>query len=868
VQISAAFGFDRVAAIAEYLARLGISHLYASPYLLATEGSSHGYDITDYRQVSMDRGGDAARRRMNRALADHGLGQVLDIVPNHMATDPARNMLWADVLRNGRNSRYSHFYDINWEPAEQKLHGKVLVPILGEPYGDTLEAGKLAVRREGAVVTLHYEDHRLPVAPESLAGPLGAAAAGAGSDSLAFYAHALSECAIRPGAEGERDARVLEEQIARLLEDEPALAAAYDDVLGEINQSPDRLDELLGRQHYRLAYWRTADHEINYRRFFSIDTLAGVRVEDSAVFDHTHELVLRWLEGGEIDGLRVDHIDGLRAPEAYLRRLRHRAGEAWIVVEKILEGAETLPTSWPVAGTTGYDFLNHAGGLFVDPAGEKPLTELYAGLIGDATGYGEIVRQSRARIVDGNLRSEVDGLTALLVEASQRHRRYRDLGRSELRAALSELIISLPVYRTYVGEDADGQRQEDVRYIDEALSVAGQQRPDLDARLWDYLRRMLLVWRGEPEIEFVARFQQLTGAAMAKGVEDTAYYRYNRLVSLNEVGGDPGHFGVAPEAFHRFCTHLQQHWPETMLTTSTHDTKRGEDVRLRISALSEIPRWWRGAVERWSRRSEVHRRDGMPDRNDEYLLYQTLAGTWPIEEDRLQQYMLKAAHEAKRHTSWKIPNADYEGALAAFVHGVVNDADLIADLEALLAPLIRPARISSLAQTLIKYTAPGVPDLYQGTELWDMSLVDPDNRRPVDYDLRRDLLAELDGLSPEAVLARMNEGLPKLLVIRRALEVRRAHPELYAARATYQPLAATGERAHHVVAFARSGGAITVVPRLLVGLAGDWGDTTLELPAGRWVNAFTADECEGRQRLTDLLRRFPVALLVRQEDDT
>jgi (1->4)-alpha-D-glucan 1-alpha-D-glucosylmutase len=862
VQISAAFGFDRVVAIVDYLAQLGISHLYASPYLLAGKGSDHGYDVVDHRKVSEERGGDAARRRMNDALKEHGLGQVLDIVPNHMGTDPARNGLWADVLKNGRGSRYGHFFDIDWEPPEPKLRNRVLVPILDGAYGDVLEAGKFSLRREEGTVTLHYETHRLPLAPESLAGPLGQVATRAGSDVLAFYARSLGELG-RSGDERERDARVLEAQVARLLDEEPTLAAMFDRMLDEISRDPDRLDELLDRQHYRLAHWRTADQEINYRRFFSIDTLVGLRVEDRAVFDHTHDLVLRWVEQGEVDGLRIDHIDGLRYPEAYLQRLDRKAEGAWLLVEKILASDEALPASWPVAGTTGYDFLNQVGGLFVDPAGEGAMTECYTAFIGESVSYEEVVRQSKRAIIGSNLRSEIDILIALLVEASQRHRRFRDLTRYLLREALCEFIVSLPVYRTYIG-DAGGQRPEDAVYIDRALADAAKRRPDLSASLWEFLRNILLLWRGEQESEFTACLQQLTGAVMAKGVEDTAFYRYNRLISLNEVGGDPSRFGVTPEAFHRYCIDLQQHRPETMLTTATHDTKRGEDTRLRISVLSEIPRWWREALKRWSQGNERYRRDGVPDRNMEYLFYQTLVGAWPIEEERLQQYMLKAAHEAKIYTSWKTPDAAYEEALAGFVHDVLQDEGFIADFKAFLAPLIRPARISSLAQTLIKYTAPGVPDLYQGTELWDHSLVDPDNRRPVDYDLRRRMLADLDGFSPEDVLARMDEGLPKLWVIRRALEVRRRYPDLFGVDSSYRPLAATGQKADHVVAFCRGDGAITVVPRLLIGLAVLWEDTVLDLPDGRWANFLTGDEVAGRLRLDDLLRRFPVALLVRR----
>ena len=881
VQLSADFGFDRAAAIADYVAALGVSHLYASPYLLATEGSTHGYDITAHSQVSVDRGGDAARRRMNRALRAQGLAQVLDIVPNHMAADPQRNVLWADVLKNGRVSRSGSFFDIDWEPPEPKLWHKVLVPVLGGHYGDILEGGGFSLRREGAAVTLHYEDHAFPVAPESLAPLLDEAATRARSGTLAFFARAFDELPSEPDgdrvAARQRDVGVLETQLGRLLEEDADLAAAVDDILAEVERNAEWMDALLQRQHYRLAYWRLADREINYRRFFTIETLVGIRVEERAVFDHTHRLVLRWLRHGDIDALRVDHVDGLRDPLTYLQRLRHGAGDAWIVVEKILEEGEALPEAWPVQGTTGYDFLNEVAGLFVDPNGERPLTALYREFTGEKVPYREIVHRCKVDVIVGSFGGELDQLVARLMAASRRRRRYRDVSRQEARAALIELIAALPVYRTYmrgetgargVAAAVTGANEADTAVIEGALAEARRRRPNLDERLWEFLRQVLLEGDDANETEFTMRFQQLTSAAMAKGVEDTAYYVFHRLVSLNEVGGDPERFGVSPEAFHGFCRRLQERWPETLLTTSTHDTKRGEDVRARINLLSEIPGRWREAVWRWFEMNDPFRRDGMPDRNTEYLLYQTLVGAWPIDEERLQAYALKAAREAKQHTAWTRPNPAYEEALAAWINRVLQNGAFVADLEAFLAPLIEPARMNGLAQTLIKHVAPGVPDLYQGTELWDLSLVDPDNRRPVDYDRRRAMLEELERMSLEDALARSDEGFPKMLVIRRALQVRRLHPECFGAEGAYRELAADGERAAHVVAFARGDGVVAIVPRLVIGLAGRWGDTALELPPGRWANAFTGEEASGAVRLEEVLRRFPVALLTRLDDAT
>jgi (1->4)-alpha-D-glucan 1-alpha-D-glucosylmutase len=872
VQLHAGFGFEAAAAIADYLAVLGISHLYSSPYLQAGRGSMHGYDVVNPHRLNEELGGAEAHGRFCKALGCHGLGQVLDIVPNHMAITGADNPWWWEVLENGQASLYATYFDVDWDPPESRLRNSVLLPILGDQYGRVLEAGELRLEHRDAIFTLHYHDHTFPVSPRTLDTLLGTAAERCRSDELAFTADALGRLPVSTATDWasirrrHRDKEVLRAQLGRLLAERPQATEAVDAVVAEVNANPDDLHALLERQNYRLAFWRAAARNLGYRRFFDINTLVALRMEDEQVFVDTHALVLRWLDEGVLDGIRIDHPDGLRDPKAYCQRLHRAAPQSWIVVEKILELGEWLRTSWPVAGTTGYDFLNRVGGLFVNPAGEQPLTEFYAEFTGESVNYPELVRAKKHQALHELLGSDVNRLTALFVEVCERHRRHRDYTRYELNEALREVIACFSVYRTYVQADADTFDKDDFHYVSEAVERAKSYRPELDPDLFEFLRDLLLLRvRGDLEGELVMRFQQLTGPTMAKGLEDTVFYCFNRLVSLNEVGGDPGHFGVSPAAFHQACLEAQQRWSRAMLATSTHDTKRSEDVRVRIHLLSEIPARWAEAVRRWAGLNERHRRGGWPDRNTEYLLYQTLVGAWPLESERALTYMEKAVREAKVHTSWTLVNADYEEAVRRFVSDVLDDPEFTADLAAFVAPLVEPGRVNALAQTLLKCTAPGVPDFYQGTELWDLSLVDPDNRRPVDYDGRRRLLSVLDGATPEEIWARIDEGLPKLWVIRQALALRHHRPELFGSQGDYQPLLAQGTRAEHVVAFIRGGGAVSIVPRLVLGLQGDWADTVIELPTGRWRDQLTGDEMRGGVvRLTELMARFPVSLLVRE----
>lgn len=818
VQMHAAFDFARAAEIADYLVQLGVSHFYSSPYLQASAGSTHGYDVVDHTRVNRELGGPDAHGAFCRRLAECRLGQVLDIVPNHMGIPGPDNAWWWDVLTHGRQSRYARYFDVDWDAPETRVRGRILLPVLGDHVGRAVDAGELRLARgDGGHWTIRYHDHAFPVAPGSAEDLLTAA-----------------------GGDGDAAAK-------------------------RVSADSDAMLRLLERQPYRLAWWRLAGHELNYRRFFDINQLVGLRVEDEEVFEATHAEVLKWVDAGLVDGLRVDHPDGLRDPKGYFQRLRERAGDAWIVAEKILQGDEPLPGDWPIDGTTGYDFLNCLQGLYVDPAAEPVMTAFYGEFTGEPADYAEVLRAGKVQVLRESFGGELNRLTQLALETCQADPRQRDWPRAWVRGALEAMIVAFPVYRTYIRPREPPGRQDE-QVLARALEEARRLRPALDGRLFEFLGEALrLRTGGHAAEELVARFQQLTSPVTAKGAEDTAFYRYHRLVCLNEVGGDPGRFGTSVDAFHRACLETQRRWPGTMLAGTTHDTKRSEDVRARLALVSEIPGRWREAVSAWSTMNDRHRTAGLPDRNAEYLLYQTLAGAWPIGPDRLVPYMLKAAREAKQHTSWTDPDESYEAALRRFVERVLGDAGFRASVEAFVAPLVEPGRLTSLSQTLIRLTAPGVPDLYQGTELWELSLVDPDNRRPVDYAARRALLAEVADASPENAMARMDAGAPKLYVVHRALRVRRRFPEAFGRRGEYQPLLTRGVKADHAVAFCRGNRVVTVAPRLVMGLGGAWGDTAVELPEGTWRSEWTGESVRGgRAAIGDLLNRFPVALLWRE----
>jgi (1->4)-alpha-D-glucan 1-alpha-D-glucosylmutase len=878
VQLRPGFGFREAAGLLDLLAGLGVSHLYLSPCLQAVPGSAHGYDVVDHSRVSDDLGGEEAFQGLVAAAKARGMGLLLDIVPNHMAIDP-RNRWWWDVLENGRSSIYALYFDVSWDPPEPRLREIVLVPVLADHYGRELDRGALRLERERGRILLRYEDRSFPLSPTSLDGILAAVAERTGSaecDGLARAARELPDLADPTPAERAARHRAKEaflERLARLCEDEE-LIPAIDREVARLNGDADALDALLRRQHYRVAHWRTAARELDYRRFFDVNELVGLRLEDPQVWGAVHERVIPWLREGTIDGVRIDHVDGLRDPQGYLERLREAAGaDAWIVVEKILHPEERLRRSWPVDGTTGYDAIDLVTRLFVDPRGMEALGRAYADHVGERAGFAEIALSAKVEAMRGPLAADVERVVALLVRVCERHRRQRDHTRDDLRRAVRELAAALAVYRTYARAEAGQVEDDDRRWLDGAIGTVRRLRVEIDAELLRFMRSLILLEvRGDVEGEFAMRFQQLTAPVTAKGVEDTAFYRYSRLVALNEVGGDPGSSRGGIDAFHR-AARERRAWPRSLVPGSTHDTKRSEDVRARIALLSEIPGRWSEAVTAWSRHNERHRTDGRPDREMEHLLYQTLVGAHPLSTDRALAYMWKAAREAKRETSWTSPDERYEQALAAFVRGILADDHFTAALGAFVRPLVEPGRVTSLAQTLLRLVLPGVPDLYQGTELWDLSLVDPDNRRPVDFDLRRRLLSELDGLrgkgtsarsAARAILSRMDEGLPKLHVIRTTLGLRHERPEAFTSGA-YEPLRVEGARAEHAVAFTRGTDVAVIVPRLLLTLAGDWRDTTVDLPGGPWCDRLTGiPRPGGAQSVASLLDAFPVALLSRE----
>jgi (1->4)-alpha-D-glucan 1-alpha-D-glucosylmutase len=871
LQLHGGFGFDAAAGIVDYLRDLKISHVYCSPYLQAASGSTHGYDVVDYHQVNTELGGEAGRLRFCQKLKSCGLGQVLDIVPNHMAIGGHHNPWWWDTLENGPVSRYAPYFDIEWNAPEERLRNKILLPLLSDHIGRVLAAGEIALARQGGSFVVRYCDHSFPVAPESMAELLGKVTEQSGCSQLGFLADSLARLSGPQEASWEglltrhRSKEVIRKLLARLLDEHPEVAEQVDAAVRELNQTLGELDALLARQNYRLSRWQTAAREIAYRRFFDINTLIGVRQENERVFADTHQLVFKWLWSGQLDGVRVDHPDGLRDPGQYFDRLHTQASETWIVAEKILQYNERLPERWEIAGTTGYDFLNLTGGLFIDPRGEAPLNELYREFTGERLDFATVVREKKNQVLHEILGSDLNRLTGLLIQICEQNRDYRDYTRHEAHEAIAEVAAAFPVYRSYVQAEAKIVSSSDEEHISAAVDAAKGARPDLDERLFEFLRDVLLLRApGNLESEFVMRFQQTTAAVMAKGIEDTAFYCYLRLVALNEVGGDPARFGTGLDDFHKWCAETQVRRPFTMLATSTHDTKRSEDVRARISILSEIPSEWAGAVKQWSAANARYRTGDLPDRKTEYLLYQTLVGAWPISKERITTYMIKAAREAKERTSWTAPNETFETALQTFLDGVLCDAEFLAGLEQFLAPLIQPARVASLSMTVLKFTAPGIPDIYQGTELWDLSLVDPDNRRPVDFVLRRCLLAELDGLSPEEILERSDEGLPKLWTIRQALRTRACHPASFSASGEYRPLWAAGPKADNLIAFQRNEDVITVAPRLLLSADG-WDSTVIEVPEGRWRNQLTAEAIDGGKiEAAALLARFPVALLTKE----
>jgi (1->4)-alpha-D-glucan 1-alpha-D-glucosylmutase len=874
LQLHAGFKFEDAAKAADYLKALGVSHIYSSPYLQAAPGSTHGYDVVDHQKLNEELGGEEGHRAFCQRLKELGLGQVLDIVPNHMAIGP-QNRYWWDVLENGPSSRYATWFDIDWHSAEVKLQNKVLIPVLGDQYGHILSAGQIKVEHDGEFFQVRYTDNLLPVAPRSLSILLSRAAEYAHNDTLNFISDSFLQLPSPESTDREvavarhRDKTVIYGLLKRLCGEEPEVVPAINRAVDELNSDKDALDELLNHQQYRLAYWRTADQELGYRRFFDVNTLVGLRMERAQVFEATHRRILEWLENGVLDGVRVDHPDGLRDPQQYFERLRARVPDAWIIGEKILESGEFLRESWPIEGTTGYDFMNVCNNLIVRGDGLKELTAIYSDFTREPVDFNAVAHEKKLTVQQEGLGSDINRLTSLFVEICEGNRDRRDYTRAEIRRALREVTSCFSVYRTYVVPERDQVLDEDRTQIDNAVAQAKERRQDLNASLLDFIADVLkLHARGGMESEFLQRFQQFTSAVMAKGVEDTAFYCFNRMIGLNEVGAAPNRNGLTVAEFHDYNAKMQATHPLTMTTLSTHDTKRADDVRARLAVITEVPGRWKTALRRWSRMNAAFRTGTNPDRNTEYFLYQTLIGAWPIAKDRLIAYMEKATHEAKQQTSWTQQNGEFEDALRSFIERILESKEFVSELDNFVGSVLKAGRINSLAQTLVKYTAPGVPDTYQGSELWDLSLVDPDNRRPVDYDLRRRMLSELEsGMDVEEIERRMDSGLPKLWIVHNALCLRREHPEWFGAEAEYTPLVADGSKAEYLVGYLRGSCVATLVPRWTLSLSDRWGATTVELPPGQWKNLLTRETVTGgRLRAQTLLQRFPVALLTREAE--
>lgn len=959
LQLNRGFTFSNARSIITYLADLGVSYCYTSPFLSAGKDSPHGYDICSFTRINPEIGGEAEYNLFAQELSRNRMGHILDFVPNHMGIAGAENIWWQDVLENGRCSPYSEFFDIEWNPAKAELKGKILLPILADQYGVVLEQGDLHLDFQEGAFFIKYFDHHLPINPQSTPIVLSHNLENLQQEVPEDDPHLLEFLSIitalnhLPGGaktppdkieERIREKTVNRDRLQRLSEESSPIRQhiqtnlkIFNGVTGQPN-SFDSLHQLLEKQIYRLSNWRTAAHEINYRRFFDINDLAGIHMENPEVFQQTHSLILKLIVEGKISGLRLDHIDGLFNPAAYFIQLQEavlfqfmtvhkqyshldpeslkkmirqwRQAESenkpvepvrlpiYLVIEKILTGAESLPEHWEVHGTSGYDFMNDLNGLFVDASNEKKFSKIYSRFTGINAPFAEIVYHSKRLIMQTALTSELNVLVRALNIISEDDRRYRDFTLNSLREALREVVACFPIYRTYI--DSEGSNPNDCETLEKSIARAKSLNPAMESTIFDFIKDTVLIDTEETFSDkkdknrrnFIMKLQQFTGPVQAKGLEDTAFYRYNRLISLNEVGGQPQRFGLSVSGFHARNQKRQKTWPHTMTATATHDHKRGEDARARINILSEIPDDWRKIIRRWAllNRSKRSLVDGeyAPDRNDEYLFYQTLVGMWPSATDRsmenvkarLVHYMRKAGKEAKVHTSWINPNNAYDEAVEKFIGKALKPSRSNRFLDSFIVFHERVSRmgaINSLAQVLIKITSPGIPDTYQGCELWDWSLVDPDNRQPVDFDHRKRLLqdlkpllsfpSQLDAGSRRRDLLEMldhwESGKIKMFVTACCLRLRKNHPDLFL-EGDYLPLTVTGERADHVVAFARQHNgkiSITAAPRLVANLMepelqwpvnSPWEGTHIVLPPG----------LSGKETLHDLFTQQPISVTV------
>ena len=895
LQFNRWFTFLQAREIMPYLHALGVTDVYASPYSQASAESLHGYDITDHNKLNAAIGSRADYDSWIEELHAHSMGQVLDFVPNHVGIAESLNAWWMDVLENGPSSRYAPYFDIDWHPLKFDLRDKVLLPILSDQYGRVLERGELQLRFEEGTFYLLYGERRLPIAPGTYRYVLQIAL-----ENLAehkeedFYAELQSiltaleylpkrtETDPKRIAERIREKEVIKRRLERRCAEAPQVQRAIEKALAQINGKPgdprsfDALDELLNAQSYRLAFWRVAAEEINYRRFFDVNDLAAIRVELPKVFDAVHRLALDLVSAGAVTGLRIDHPDGLYLPREYFEKLQQRCAKAlgiglpqdgraiYMLAEKILTASEALRKDWLMHGTTGYDFANQVTQLLVDSSAETEITKTFHRFIGHSMPFGHLLYAKKLQVMKLALANDVDVLSNMLDRLSEQNRWYRDFTLESLSRAVRETIACFPVYRTYL---TPGQpvSEEDRQIVERAITAAKRRNPAMEESIFNFLRDVLL-FRFPPNLDdagrtahthFVLKFQQTTGPVMAKGLEDTVFYIYNRLAALNEVGGEPQQFGLTAEAFHERNIDRQRNWPATLLATSTHDTKRSEDVRARMVAISEIPELWRRSLQRWRVANHRWKRTindvEAPDANEEYLLYQTLLGTWPIEAngepqpastpeyiERIQRYMAKALHEAKINTSWIQPNEEWDAAMRDFVANILDSSPRNKFLPIFLPvaqEIARLGAINSLTQTLLKLTSPGVPDVYQGNEIWDYSLVDPDNRRRVDYNRRREMLETLSTATPHELIQTWPDGRIKMFLTQRVLRFHREHADLFQ-HGEYLPLRASGTFAECCVSFTRQLAdkwIVVIVPRLSsrVGfppIGEAWKDTAIQLP--------------------------------------
>ncbi len=911
LQFHAGFTLDDAVPLVPYFARLGISHVYASPLLQARPGSMHGYDVVDPTRVNPELGGEAALERLVAALRQHGMGLLLDIVSNHMAVGGEHNRWWQDLLAWGRNSRYAEFFDIQWHSPDPLLRGQLLLPFLADDYGKVLQAGEAPLRFEAdsGRFVVHHHEHRFPVSPPDYALIL------AGSQ-LADLRELAGRFAAASSADDAEPLHTLLASFARHAQHAVDVERLLEGFNSRQPEGFERLHTLLERQHYRLASWRTAADDINWRRFFDVNELGGLRVEKPAVFEATHGKLFELIGRGLVDGLRIDHIDGLADPRGYCRKLRRRTTALLaqrpldaalehlpIYVEKILGAGERLHRDWQVDGTTGYEFMNQVSLLQHEPAGEDALAALWHDL-SERPAFADEVRQARQLVLQGTLAGDFESVAQALLQVARNDVMSRDLTLGAIRRALQALVEHYPVYRTYI--NACGRPEEDEAFFQHALEQARISLGDADAGVLDYLQRWLggESWRrlppGRPRKQLrhaCVRFQQLTSPTAAKAVEDTAFYRSAVLLSRNDVGFDAERFSAPPQAFHDSCHQRLRDFPDNLLATATHDHKRGEDMRARLAVLSERAGWYASRVEHWRELAEPLRQalaDGpAPSPGDELMLYQTLLGSWPLDlgaddtpalrsyAERLRQWQVKALREAKLRSSWSAANGAYEDACAAFLDAILLDSQcqqLRHSIAEAANALACPGALNSLVQTLLRMTAPGVPDLYQGAEFWDFSLVDPDNRRPVDFTARRQALD--DSQPAAALLASWRDGRIKQALIGQVLERRQRFPELFL-RGDYLPLQVEGQHAERVLAFARlhdDQRAVVILPRLACPLLGNqaqplipaqnWGDTRVLLPF-----AVSPGNCTGLfdQRavtkntelwLNTALREFPVNLFI------